>query len=75
MSEQPDPHQDKKTGIVSIILSTLAAAFGVQSSKNRERDFAKGNFKAYVASGIIFTVLFILTVFTLAKLAIKQAGG
>ena len=57
MSEQQPEH---KPGIGSVIMSTLAAAMGVQSSKNRERDFAKGNFKMYVVSGIIFTVLFSL---------------
>ena len=70
-----DNSSNQKPGVGSIILSTLAAAFGVQSSKNRERDFGKGNFKVYVVSGIIFTVLFILAVATLARFAIHQAGG
>ena len=72
MSEQQPEH---KPGIGSVIMSTLAAAMGVQSSKNRERDFAKGNFKMYVVSGIIFTVLFIITIASLARFAINQAGG
>ncbi len=61
-------------GFGSIVMSTLAAAFGVQSSKNRERDFVKGNFKAYVVSGLIFTVLFITTIVMLVKFFIHQAG-
>jgi hypothetical protein len=47
---------------VKIILSTLAAAIGVQSKKNRERDFEEGNAGAFIAAGIIFTALFITTV-------------
>ena len=47
---------------VKIIQSTLAAAIGVQSKKNRERDFEKGNAGAFIAAGIIFTALFITTV-------------
>lgn len=71
MSEQ---HSDKKPGLGSVILSTLAAAIGIQSSKNRERDFVKGNFKAYVASGIIFVVVFITSIVMLVKFIIHQAG-
>jgi len=47
---------------VKIIQSTLAAAIGVQSKKNRERDFEEGNAGAFIAAGIIFTALFITTV-------------
>jgi hypothetical protein len=47
---------------VKIIRSTLAAAIGVQSKKNRERDFEEGNAGAFIAAGIIFTALFITTV-------------
>lgn len=61
-------------GFGSIVLSTLAAAFGVQSSKNRERDFVKGNFKAYVVSGLIFVVLFISSITMLVKYLIAHAG-
>ena len=51
-----------------IIQSTLAAAIGVQSKKNRERDFQEGNAGAFIAAGIIFTVLFIATVMTVVQL-------
>jgi hypothetical protein len=47
---------------VKIVQSTLAAAIGVQSKKNRERDFEEGNAGAFIAAGIIFTALFITTV-------------
>ena len=51
-----------------IIQSTLAAAIGVQSKKNRERDFQEGNAGTFIAAGIIFTVLFIATVMTVVRL-------
>lgn len=57
-----------------VIQSTLAGALGVQSSKNREKDFANGNIWVFVVSGIIFTLLFIATVMTLVKLAIANLG-
>ena len=76
MSEhQKEPEPNKKhPGLGSIILSTLAAAFGVQSSKNRERDFVKGNLKSYVISGLIFVVIFISSIVMLVKFLIQQAS-
>lgn len=69
-----DKQQEQKPGLGSIVMSTLAAAFGVQSSKNRERDFVKGNLKSYVISGIIFVVVFISTIVMLVKTVIHNAG-
>jgi hypothetical protein len=49
----------KKPSFWNIVLSTAAAAFGVQSRRNQERDFEHGNLKTYIISGIIFTLCFI----------------
>ncbi|WP_297188301.1 DUF2970 domain-containing protein [uncultured Porticoccus sp.] len=65
---------DQKPGFWQIVFSTLAAFLGVQSSKNRERDFKHGNIYAYIASGLIFTVLFIFCVVMVVKLVLKSAG-
>ena len=53
---------------IRIIQSTLAAAIGVQSKKNRERDFNEGTAGTFIAAGIIFTALFIATVMTVVQL-------
>lgn len=50
-----------------IVMSTLAAAFGVQSNKNRERDFTGGNIYTYIAAGIIFTVAFVIIMIIIVK--------
>ena len=63
--------ENKKPSIWSIVASTLAAAFGVQSSKNRERDFQQGNIWVYIASGIIFTALFVFTVIGVVRLVLS----
>jgi len=68
--DNPDDKTPGKPGFLSIVRSTLAAAIGVQSSKNRERDFTQGNPLAFIAAGIIFTVLFILTVVTVVHLVL-----
>ena len=68
MSDQD--FQQKKPGLKAIIKSTLAAAFGVQSSKNREQDFQHGNLWAYILSGIIFTALFIFSVLVVVRIVL-----
>ncbi len=65
--------EDNKPNILQMILSVLAAGFGVQSNKNRERDFKRGSFKLYVILGIIFVILFIAAITSIVSLIIEQA--
>ncbi len=48
-----------KPTITQVIKSVLAAAIGVQSNDNREKDFTHGSLSTYVIAGLIFTVLFV----------------
>lgn len=69
--------EDKKQrpGFGQVVLSTLAAAIGVQSSKNRERDFKGGSIKTYIVAGIIFTALFVLTLVLVVKTVLGNMGA
>jgi len=61
--------------ILHILTSVLAAAVGVQSKKNQEKDFnGKGSIYIYIAAGIIFTVLFVITIVTVVKNILASAG-
>ncbi|MEH6636681.1 MAG: DUF2970 domain-containing protein [Halioglobus sp.] len=60
---------------LQVVSSVFAAGLGVQSSKNRERDFKQGRFGVFVAAGIVFTLLFIGTVFTVVQLVLKGSGN
>ncbi|MEC8001206.1 MAG: DUF2970 domain-containing protein [Pseudomonadota bacterium] len=53
-----------------ILQSILAAAFGVQSQRNRAKDFEEGNAGWFILAGIIFTVVFIFTVLTVVNLVV-----
>ncbi len=48
-----------KPTITQVIKSVLAAAIGVQSNDNRQKDFTHGSLSTYVVAGLIFTVLFV----------------
>jgi hypothetical protein len=60
---------------MQVVSSVFAAGLGVQSSKNRERDFKQGRFGVFIAAGIVFTLLFIGAVFTVVQLVLKSSGN
>ena len=64
MSTEEDSNQEqqKEPSFMEVAMSVIAAAFGVQNSRNRERDFSRGNPLVFIAAGIIFTVVFILAI-------------
>lgn len=68
------PGDENKPNFWQIVFSTLAAFFGIQSNKNRERDFKYGNIYVYIVSGLIFTIIFIFTVVSVVKLVLHNAG-
>lgn len=58
-----------------VVASILAAGLGIQSSKNRERDFRQGRAGVFIVAGIVFTLIFIGTVYTVVQLVLKSAGN
>lgn len=81
MNDKQDQDQDQnydrsnpKPNFFQIVLSVIAAAFGVQSSKNRERDFKGGNIYIYIAAGVIFTAVFVAVVILVVRLVLAQSG-
>lgn len=74
MSDKPPANEDKKPSVFAVIASVFAAVFGVQSSKNRERDFKHGKFRNYVITAVVFVLLFIATVTTIVRVVLSEAG-
>ncbi|SDU02295.1 Protein of unknown function [Pseudomonas pohangensis] len=73
--EQKEPAPaDKELGLKEMAQSVAAAAFGVQSGKNRERDFSKGKPSHFIFLGLAFTLVFILVIFGVVKLVLHLAG-
>ncbi len=76
ISNEQDPNEDiAKPTFMQIVGSTLAAAVGIQNSKNRERDFKHGNIKTFIAAGVIFTVVFVFTLIFIVKTILKNLGA
>ena len=66
--------EDAPLTLWQLIGSALAAAFGVQSSENRKRDFSRGRPGQFIAIGIIFTVLFVLVMIGVVNLVLSTVG-
>jgi len=71
---EEQPKKKKKTNIGALVKSILAAAIGVQSNKNRERDFEEGNPLAFIIGGFVFTALFIVTIATIVGFVLSTNG-
>jgi hypothetical protein len=63
---------EKKLNPLQLVGSVLAAGFGVQSSKNRERDFKQGRLGVFVAAGIVFTLLFMGSIYLVVNLVLAN---
>mgnify|MGYP001816353348 CR=1 FL=1 len=73
MSEKEEALGKKTLKPWQVISSVFAAGLGVQSSRNRERDFKQGRAGVFIAAGIIFTLMFIGLMFTILKLVLSGA--
>ena len=70
-----EPQKQDKPGLnpLRVAASVLAAAFGVQGGKNRERDFREGKFLNFLIAGIIFTALFVGSVYLVVTTVLENA--
>lgn len=72
MAEDNDSGTEKKVKLPfwKTMLSVMQASFGVQSSGNKERDFANGSVKGFIVAALIFTALFIATLVIVVRLVL-----
>jgi hypothetical protein len=71
MAEPPEP---KAPTLWQTVASVAASFFGVQSSKNRERDFSRGKPLHFILVGLGATFVFVALVILVVRLALHQAG-
>ena len=72
-TDKPDAKK-KPLNPLQVISSVFAAGLGVQSSKNRERDFSEGRAGVFIAAGVVFTLLFIGVMVMIVQLVLKGAA-
>lgn len=71
MSDDP---QEKPLTLRQMLHSVLAGALGVQSSKNRARDFTHGKPSHFILLGVGFTLVFVLVILGIVQLILHLVG-
>ena len=64
----------KGTGFLNVLKSTMFAASGIQTKTNHERDFEHGKPSTFIVAGIVFMVVFILSIFGVVQLVMSLAA-
>lgn len=70
-----DERHDRPPTLLQMLQSVLAAAFGVQSNRNRLRDFSHGKPSHFILLGVLFTLVFVLLLFGVVRLVLHLGGA
>lgn len=73
-SGQPPSDEKRPLSWWQTIASIGSAMFGVQSSKVRERDFAKGKVWHFVLFGVVMVAAFISVLVVVVRTLLHNAG-
>ena len=76
-SENQDPSDpnDNKVSLLSVFGSVLSAIFGIQSDKNRERDFQQNSATSYIVVGIIMVIGLVITMIIVVNSVISSTAS
>lgn len=72
MSDQQEQPPKQSPSLGAVVFAVLASAFGVNSSKNREKDFNAKSATPFIIAGIIFTIVFMLSVYGVVQLVLPE---
>ena len=68
------PESGQELTFGQLVKSTLSAFIGVQSNANRERDFKHGKMSHFIWMGLLFGLLFVLTLIGVVQVVLHFAG-
>lgn len=66
--------KESRPGFWQVVVSVLAAAFGVNSRRNQERDFESSTPLPFIIGGVIFGVIFVVGIALIVTLVLETAG-
>lgn len=67
--------EQNKPSFWQVVFSILAAALGVNSESNRERDFSASSPWPFIVGGVIFGVMFVVGIALIVKLVLESTGA
>lgn len=69
--QKNDNNQPSQVSTWDVIVSVFRAWFGVQTEKNRKRDFSTNDPTPFIIAGVIFALVMIVGVMIAVKLALS----
>ena len=73
-SDDHNAEEPSQLGFWELVKSTFSAFLGVQSNANRERDFKRGKMSHFIWMGLLFGLLFVLTLIGVVQLVLHFTG-
>ena len=74
-TEPSPPKEQAQLSFGQLLKSTFSAFLGVQSNANRERDFTQGRMSHFIWMGLLFGVVFVLTIIGVVQLVLHFSGN
>ena len=74
MTEENNQKEEGSLALWEVFQGVIAMFIGVQSEKNRERQFKYGKLHQFIIVGIVIIILFLLSIVLLVKFALSWAG-
>jgi len=77
LNQAPDdsPDEERHLSFWQLLKSTMSAFIGVQSNANRERDFKHGKVSHFIWMGLLFGLVFVLTLLGVVQLVLHFTGS
>jgi hypothetical protein len=77
LNQAPDDstEEERNLSFWQLLKSTLSAFIGVQSNANRERDFKHGKVSHFIWMGLLFGLVFVLTLVGVVQVVLHFAGA
>ena len=61
----------RKPTILQLVQSALAAAVGVQSSKNRKRDFESASYAPFIVAGVVMAAAWYGSIYIVVRIVLS----
>ena len=74
-TDKSRPKEQAQLSFGQLLKSTFSAFLGVQSNANRERDFTQGRMSHFIWMGLLFGLVFVLTIIGVVQLVLHFTGN
>ena len=75
LNNDVDSGKGSQLSFWQLLKSTFSAFLGVQSDANRERDFTQGKMSHFIWMGLLFGLVFVLTIIGVVQLVLHFTGS